>query len=401
MERTIEGVSIDKATEPNMKYERFDVFQRIEHLVFLLSFSILGFTGLVQKFSSAGISQTLIFALGGIQTTRIIHRSSAVIMMVVSVFHILGVLYRVYVLRVPWTMMPVIEDLKHLMDDISHYLGFRTHKAFYGRYNYAEKIEYLAVVWGTVIMAITGFMMWNPISTTRLMPGEIIPAAKAAHGAEAILAILAIVLWHFYHVHLRHFNKSMFTGLMTREEMKHEHPAELEEIESGNAYQPPPTKILQQRQKFYYPIALVLTIGLGFSLYKFVTFEETAITTLPRGETVEVFVPVTPTPVPTITPIPTLLPGEQVSSLSWRGRFENLFKNRCGSCHGTTNVGGLSLATYQDALEGGNNGPAIVPGNPDSSILVQVQSVGGHPGQLTIEELNEVIEWINIGAPEE
>jgi hypothetical protein len=60
----------------------------------------------------------------------------------------------------------------------------------------------------------------------------------------------------------------------------------------------------------------------------------------------------------------------------------------------------LNLSTYQDALKGGSLGPAIVPGNPDASLLVQVQSAGSHPGQLTIDELNQVIEWILGGAPE-
>lgn len=402
MERSIDRSHIaDIPADSEIKYKRFDILQRIEHLIFLISFSILGITGLVQKFSAAPISQSVIFALGGIQTTRIIHRTSAVIMMAVSILHVLDLLYRVFVLRVPWTMMPFVEDIRHLIDDISYYFGFRDHKAFYGRYNYAEKMEYLAVVWGTVIMAITGFMMWNPISTTRYLPGEFIPAAKAAHGAEAILAVLAIIIWHFYNVHLRHLNKSIFTGKMSREEMKHEHPAELVEIESGEGYITPSTKIIRQRQRFYYPVALLLTVGLGFSLYKFVTFEQTAITTIPQGETAEIFVPVTPTPRPTLAPTPTFIPGAEVDPLSWRGQFEALFDNRCGTCHGVTRVGGLSLATYEDALKGGNSGPGIVPGNPDASTVVQVQSAGGHPGQLTIEELNAVIEWINAGAPEQ
>ena len=80
------------------------------------------------------------------------------------------------------------------------------------RYTFGEKVEYWSVVWGTVIMAVTGFMMWNPISTLRFLPGEAIPAAKAAHGGEAVLAVLAIIIWHFYHVHIKTFNKSMFTG---------------------------------------------------------------------------------------------------------------------------------------------------------------------------------------------
>ncbi len=177
--------------------------------------------------------------------------------------------------------MPVVEDLKHLWHDLLFYFGRRKRKAYYGRYNYAEKAEYLAVVWGTFIMIITGFMMWNPIATTNYLPGQVIPAAKAAHGGEAVLAALAIILWHFYHVHLRHFNKSMFIGKMTRHEMEEEHPAELALIEAGKATKAVPPAVLRRRQKIFYPIAAVIVIVSGILLLGFITFEKTAIETVP------------------------------------------------------------------------------------------------------------------------
>jgi hypothetical protein len=298
-------------------------------------------------------------------------------------------------------MLPVIEDFKHLFQDISYYLGQRKHKAYYGRYSYGEKVEYLAVVWGTVIMAITGFIMWNPIFATRSLPGSIIPASKAAHGWEAVLAVAAIIIWHFYHVHLRHFNKSIFNGKISREEMEDEHPGELAQIDAGENVKTIPEPVLRHRQRFYFPIAGVLTLILGISLYYFVTYEQTAITTIPQGETAEVFVPITPTPRPTPTITPTLEPGAEVGANTWDGTYGALFRNRCGTCHGTTAVGGLSLATYQDALKGGNSGPGIVPGDAEASWIVKMQSAGGHPGQLTSDELNQVIEWINNGAPEQ
>jgi hypothetical protein len=249
-------------------------------------------------------------------------------------------------------------------------------------------------------MGLTGFMMWNPLSTTRLLPGGFIPAAKAAHGAEAILAVLAIIIWHFYHVHIKHFNKSMFTGKISRTDMLHEHPAELARIEAGAADKRIPVKVLRRRQQVFFPAAAVFTIVFGFAIYKFANFEQTAITTVPQGETAQVFVPITPTPRPSATPPPTLAPGAEVGALTWDGYFSGLFRNRCSTCHGVTSVAGLSLASYQDALKGGSSGPAIVPGDPDQSILVQKQSAGNHPGQLTIDELNQVIAWILAGAPE-
>lgn len=382
-------------------YIRFDISQRIEHLVFLLAFALLAVTGLPQKFAVSPLGSAMIDAFGGIEMIRQIHHISALVMMIVSIFHVVMLLYRVFVLRVPWSIVPLLEDLKHLFHDISYYFGLRKRKAHYGRYNYAEKAEYLFVVWGTVLMAITGFVMWNPIATARLLPGQFIPASKVAHGAEAILAALSIVLWHFYHVHIRHLNRSIFTGKVTRKEMEDEHPAELALIESGQHYKPPPNPVLRKRLKLFFPFALLITLVLSFSVYMFITFEETAITTIPRGEDVPIYVPITPTPKPTPTPAPTVPPGESVGADTWKGKYDAMFRNRCGTCHGITSVGGLTLATYQDALIGGDTGPAIVLGDPDASVLIQVQSIGDHPGQLTIDELNQVIEWIEAGAPEQ
>ena len=107
-----------------------------------------------------------------------------------------------------------------------------------GRYTFEEKMEYWAFVWGAIIMGATGFMMWNPISTVKFLPGEVIPAAKAAHGGEALLAVLAIIIWHMYGVHIKRFNKSMWTGKMSEEEMLHEHPLELADIKAGIADRP-------------------------------------------------------------------------------------------------------------------------------------------------------------------
>lgn len=382
-------------------YVRFSLSQRIEHLILLISFTILGITGLVQKFSQAPLSIGLINVLGGIEGTRLIHRAAAVVLILVSIYHILAVIYRIYVLGSPINMLPSLEDFRHLFQDVLFYLGKRARKAYYGRYNYAEKAEYLAVVWGTLIMAITGFMMWNPIATTRWLPGEAVPAAKAAHGGEALLAVLAIILWHFYHVHIRHFNRSMFTGKMTKAEMEHEHPAELDMLERGLAGRRPPVETIKRRQRVYFPFALVASLIFGFGLVEFITLEETALITVPRGESAQAFVPITPTPTATALPTSTPLPQENLSgAVSWQAGIAKLMENRCGTCHIQGRFGGLSLATYQAILEGGQSGPAVVPNNPDNSTLVLIQLAGGHAGQLSQIELQQIIEWIKAGAPD-
>lgn len=386
-----------KEASAEQSYLRFDRAQRAEHLIFMVSFIVLAVTGLAQMFATSLIGEALIGVLGGIEATRIIHRTAAVVMMAVSIFHVLSLLYRVIVRRVSPSMLPRRKDLEDLLQDIRFYLGRARQRARFGHFSYIEKAEYFALVWGTVVMIVTGFLMWNPIAATRLLPGEFIPAAKAAHGGEALLAVLAIVLWHFYHVHIRHFNLSMFTGRLSRQEMMHEHPLELEAIEAGQVRPDPPPQQIRRRETFYIPLAALLAVGMGFGLYRFVTFEETAIDTVPPGESVTAFVPLTPTPAPTFAPTETV---EGVQPESWVGRFEGLFRDRCGTCHGFTSLSGLSLASYEAALEGGDSGPAIVPGEPDESVLIDVQQPGNHPGQLTQQEIQEVVEWIEAGAPE-
>ena len=101
------------------------------------------------------------------------------------------------------------------MQALLYNIGFAKTYPQMGRYTFEEKMEYWAFVWGAAVMGMTGFLMWNPITATQYLPGEFVPAAKAAHGGEAVLAVLAIIIWHMYGVHIKRFNKAMFTGMQT------------------------------------------------------------------------------------------------------------------------------------------------------------------------------------------
>ena len=219
---TPSGVPSKKAGSPVRKsgrktsapasYVRFQLAQRIAHILLLTSFTLLGLTGLVQKYAQSDFSQAIIRFLGGIESTRQVHHVAAVVLMLLTIYHGVDIGYKIFVRRVRLTMLPGIKDAKDAWQAFMYNLGLAKSRPQMGRYTFEEKMEYWSLVWGTVVMAVTGFMMWNPIATAKLMPGEWIPAAKAAHGGEAILAVLAIILWHFYNVHIKTFNKSMFTG---------------------------------------------------------------------------------------------------------------------------------------------------------------------------------------------
>jgi cytochrome b subunit of formate dehydrogenase/mono/diheme cytochrome c family protein len=400
-------------------YVRFDVVQRLQHIIFLISFSVLGFTGLPQKFPLSPISLGIFKVLGGIETTRLIHHTSAIVMMIVSVFHVLEVLYRIFVLRTPIAMIPWITDILHVYEDVLYYLGLRKHKAYYGRYSYAEKAEYLALIWGTIVMGLTGFMMWNPLSTLRILPGEAVPAAKAAHGGEAILAVLAIIIWHFYHVHIKHLNPSMFTGKLSHEEMEHEHPAELAVLNTGKKPAPIPPAVLRKRQYIYAPIAVMILVTFSYGFYYFVGYESTAVVSPQLQPTLPVYVPQTATPQPTATstatPAPTATPvavtegagstlateAPVAASVTWDAGVGPLFTQKCLMCHGAAASGGLNLSTYSDAIKGGATGPTFTSGDSANSLVITKFESGKHPyAVLSPEELTQIKAWIDAGMPE-
>jgi cytochrome b subunit of formate dehydrogenase len=202
--------------------------------------------------------------------------------MLVMIYHFIMVAYKLFVLRVRPSMLPTWGDVTDFWNSLRYYVGLTPTRPKMPRYNFAEKIEYWAVIWGGVLMAVTGFMLWNPIATTNLLPGEFVPAARAAHSAEALLAFLAIIIWHVYWVHLKTFNRAMFTGQLSHAQMEEEHAAELEEIEAGLTPSPPALETRLQRQRIFTPVASVATIVMLIGLYLFVTFEQTAITRFRR-----------------------------------------------------------------------------------------------------------------------
>ena len=260
---------------------RFTVPQRIEHLVLLISFTVLGLTGLVQKYALNSLSERLIGVLGGIQTTRVIHRAAAIVFALLTVYHAIVLAYKFFVRRVQMTMMPVPKDVVDALHSILHGLCLRKDPPKMPRYNFAEKLEYWALIWGGLIMLLTGFMLWNPLITTLFLPGQFIPAAKAAHGGEAVLAVLAIIVWHFYNVHIRMFNKSMFTGKLTRHQMEEEHSLEWNDLAAGKVNPAPSSETMRRRQLVFMPIAIIFAaLGIGV-IYWAATAETTAISTLP------------------------------------------------------------------------------------------------------------------------
>lgn len=379
-------------SEANKAIVRFSIWERIEHLVLVLSFTLLSVTGLPQKFALNPISQWIISVFGGIEGIRVVHHIAAAVFLLEAVYHLVMVGYKLYVQRKEATMIPGIKDAKDAAHWFGYNIGIKADKPKMPRYNFTEKAEYWAMLWGLLLMGLTGLMLWNPIATTKVLPGEFIPAAKAAHGMEAILAVLAIILWHFYHVHAKHFNWSMIKGVISHHEMEEEHAEELEKIRAGKLPPAPEPAVYRKRFAIFLPVAAVFSIVLVALTYFFLTFETTSLTTIPPAERVDVFVRPSPTPAPTQAPRPTAAPSTGGDELAWTGTIGPMFEEKCASCHGS--VGGFNAESYEEVLK------AVQPGAPAESSVVKAQEAGTHPGQFTDDELKALTDWIQAGAPE-
>ena len=262
-------------------YTRFPLARRIEHIALMLSFITLASTGLPQKYPNSPVSVFVVQTLGGVENIRVIHHFTSVLVMLVIIYHLLVMGYKIFVLRQPLTMMISLQDAKDGLQALLYNIGIAKTEPKMGRYTFEEKFEYWAFVWGYTVMGITGFIMWNPITATRYLPGEFVPAAKAAHGGEALLAVLAIAIWHMYGVNVKHFNKSIWTGKQSEEEMLRDHPLELQDIKAGRADHTPDAATLRKRQRIFFPIAAILTVVMLAGVYGYVNTEVTAVKTIP------------------------------------------------------------------------------------------------------------------------
>lgn len=213
---------------------RFRVGQRVEHLVLMTSFIMLSITGLAQKFYTAGWAQWLIFNMGGIEYTRLVHRAFALVFVLSTVYHFSYVIYGLLVRHARPTMLPTIKDVRDIMGAFGYSLGFAKQEPQYGRFDYRQKFEYWGIIFGSLIIIVSGFLLAFPVWTTSILPGQFVAAAKEFHSNEAMLAVLTIVIWHLYDVILKPGtfpgDTTIFTGKISRERMEREHPLEYAEI---------------------------------------------------------------------------------------------------------------------------------------------------------------------------
>jgi len=141
-------------------------------------------------------------------------------------------------------MRPNLKDLRDAVQTFRYLIGLHAEPAQFRRFDFRQKAEYWALGMGTLVMVATGLIMWFPVRASSILPGSFIPAAKAAHGGEALLAFLCILVGHMYNAHLRPevfpVDTCIFNGRMSEGRMKYEHPLEYKRVVAQELSEPAP-----------------------------------------------------------------------------------------------------------------------------------------------------------------
>jgi len=215
-------------------FKRFDRSLRLQHLILFVTFIGLGITGIPQLFAEVSICESCINLMGGGENVRMIHHICGVGLIAVSLYHVFELIIRAITGKGSTAILPRPHDAKTVAQNFKYYLGKRKEHPEFGRYSYMEKMEYLSLVWGIPCMAVTGLMIWFPLTTIKILPGQAIPVATAIHAWEAILAGLYVLVVHMYFAHVRPetfpYDPMMFDGRISEHHLAEEHPREYEKL---------------------------------------------------------------------------------------------------------------------------------------------------------------------------
>jgi formate dehydrogenase subunit gamma len=210
---------------------RFNLGQRWEHMLLILSATVLLLTGLPQKYRDLSWSQTLLSTPERLELIRQIHHIAAIILVLEAVYHLGRAIYLLSRRKLSAEMFPTWQDVRDAGQMLQYLVFLRKDKPEFGRYNFEQKVTYWFVFFGFAFMIISGFIIWFPVFFTQFLPGGVVPASKLAHSTESIVAALFILIWHIYHVHLERLNLSIFTGRLSEQEMREYHAKEYQRLE--------------------------------------------------------------------------------------------------------------------------------------------------------------------------
>ncbi|MBU2500728.1 cytochrome b/b6 domain-containing protein, partial [bacterium] len=207
---------------------RMEADEVVQHTVLAISFTVLVVTGFSLRYYDAWWAKMIFGYEGGAYLRGMIHRAAAIVMVLGAFWH-LGFLMTTKGRIFLKDMAPRFLDAKQAWGMFMYNLGRTDQVPAMRRFSFVEKAEYWALIWGTVVMVLTGTAMWFEKWLVTIIGKGVMEVFLVIHFYEAWLAFLAILVWHMYGVmfnpHVYPMNPSWLTGKMPKEMFEHEHPA--------------------------------------------------------------------------------------------------------------------------------------------------------------------------------
>jgi len=177
---------------------RMNLGFRIAHWGVMASFPTLVVTGFALKYPESWWARPLMMWESNAGLRGGLHRTAAIVLIAATLYHFIHLVLKKRDRRFLTAMIPTIKDATDMLDVFRYNLGLTKEEPKFAKFNYAEKMEYWAFLWGTVVMGLTGFLLWFNNFTLRNFPKWVADAATAVHWYEALLATFSILIWHFY-----------------------------------------------------------------------------------------------------------------------------------------------------------------------------------------------------------
>jgi cytochrome b subunit of formate dehydrogenase len=214
--------------------ERMSLEARVSHAFFLTSFIALGYTGFAIMYPNAWWVSPIRWISSAESFRGLLHRVAGVIMITVTTWHVCVILFTRRGRKELGHLFPRLQDARDLVHNFLFFIGKREERPRFGRFGYAEKFEYWALVWGTFVMVVTGLILWFEEQSLQLMPLWMWEVFQIVHRYEAILAVASIIIWHLYHVLINPDEAPMslvwLNGRIPIDELRELHPAEYDRL---------------------------------------------------------------------------------------------------------------------------------------------------------------------------
>jgi cytochrome b subunit of formate dehydrogenase len=185
---------------PPAASERMSRDLRWQHGLVMLSFPVLVYSGFALTYPESAWAAPLLAWESRFGLRGLVHRTAAVVMLAGLAWHVGELALRPRLRACLSGLLWSRRDLTAFRDTLAYYVGRRPAPPHGAKFVYVEKVEYWAFLWGAVLMAGTGFVLWFENVSLRYFPKWVTDVATALHFYEAMLATLAILVWHLYWV---------------------------------------------------------------------------------------------------------------------------------------------------------------------------------------------------------